>query len=386
MKKIKFYLKRINEIAYEIEIGQNLFKCLISDIKNKLVPNVSNYAIITDSNVRKLYGNSLYEKMKESGIPVEIFDFPAGENNKTRETKSNLEDQLLKSCFGRDSCIIALGGGAVTDLAGFLAGTFGRGVPYINYATTLLAATDASVGGKTAVNTPVGTNLIGIFHQPVKVYIDVSMWSTLPKREIKSGLAETIIHACLADYDFFVYLENNIDKLIYNNELILTPEVCEFISWKNCDIKLKIVMKDERESNYRQVLNLGHTGGRAIEALSEYKLLHGEAISIGMMIQVILALKLNMLTLEDAKRIVKLFNKAGLPTSIPIELKNEDLIERMFMDKKRRNGQICFVLQEGIGKIKQHQDDSYSLPINEELILEVLNEIHAGKVLMLQDN
>ena len=214
MGKFHVELKKVVDDSYDIEIGYNLFDSLINDLKDGMVKGVYKYAIITDSTVEKLYGQKLYELMKDNGFNVDLFVFPAGEKSKTRKTKEFIEDEMLKKEFRRDSCIIALGGGVVTDLSGFIAGTFGRGIPFINYATTILAAADASVGGKTAVDTELATNLIGIINQPVKVYIDVDTWKTLPERQIANGLSETIKHACLADKGFFEYLEENIEKIV----------------------------------------------------------------------------------------------------------------------------------------------------------------------------
>lgn len=325
MTQLHIPIKKVVDQSYNIEIGFHLFDALINDLKSDLVTGVNKYAIITDSKVKDIYGDQLLEKMKQQGFDVELFSFPSGETSKTRQTKASIEDQMLEKSFGRDSCIIAIGGGAVTDLAGFVAGTFSRGIPCINYATTLLAAADASVGGKTAVNTPVATNLIGVFHQPEKVYIDLATWSTLPVRELRSGLAETIKHACLADEDFFVYLEENIEKIVSTDGgLLLNQAVCEHIAFKNCEIKYSVVEKDEMETNLRQILNLGHTAGRALEALSGYQLFHGEAVAIGLVIQAKLGQRLNFLLEEDVNRIIFLLKRSGLPTQMPSNISHED--------------------------------------------------------------
>ena len=188
---MKFYcsLKKVVDDSYDIEIGHGLEKTLIDDLGNGLVGNVRKFAVITDSTVYELYGENFIQMLKGAGYKAELFVFPAGEKSKTRETKAFVEDSMLAKGFRRDCCVIALGGGVVTDLSGFLAGTFGRGVPFINFATTLLSAADASVGGKTAVDTPLATNLIGMFNQPKKVYIDIEKWKTLPERQLSSGLS-----------------------------------------------------------------------------------------------------------------------------------------------------------------------------------------------------
>lgn len=375
-RNFRVALQKVVDTSYDIEIGESLFESLVDDLKRGIVQNVSKYAIITDSKVEPLYGQPLLELLLRNGFQVELFSFPAGEKSKTRETKAKLEDEMLSRSYGRDSCIIAVGGGAVTDLAGFLAGTFGRGIPSLNYATTLLAAADASIGGKTGVNTPVATNLIGVFHQPKKVYIDLAAWRTLPVREFRSGLAETIKHACIADADFFEFLEQHIERVVSRDgELLLDKNICEEIALHNCEIKYGVVEKDELESNLRQILNLGHTAGRALEALSGYELLHGEAIAIGLTIQVQLAEKLGYVTPDQTERVIALLRKAGLPTEIPASVTNRMLIDKMYTDKKVRKGMIRFVFQEGIGAMKRFEDGSYSTSIEERVISELLEQI-----------
>lgn len=369
-------LKRVVDNSYDIEIGWSLFPKLISDLKQGLVRGTNRIAIITDSNVRSLYGERLLTELKKNEFNADLFVFPAGESSKTRETKAFLEDRLIENAYGRDSCIIALGGGAVTDMAGFVAGTFGRGVPFINYATTVLAAADASVGGKTAVDTPAATNLIGVFHQPMKVYIDLSAWKTLSIREIRDGLAETLKHACIADLEFFEYLEGHISQIISaSGEVILDQDVCEHIARKNCEIKYRVVQEDERESNLRQILNLGHTAGRAAETLSGYRLSHGEAVAIGLVIQAKIGRKLGFISERDLSRVVGICRSAGLPTKIPEYLTTSALVAKMYTDKKVWNSKIRFVFQDGIGKAKRFEEGSYSLPLEENFILETLEEI-----------
>ena len=206
-------LKKVVDDTYDIEIGYNLADSLISDLENSLVGKIKKFSVITDTNVRDPYALPICEKIKQAGYSVDLFVFPAGEKSKSRETKAKIEDAMLAKGYRRDCCIIAVGGGVVTDLSGFIAGTYGRGVPFINYATTLLAAADASVGGKTAIDTPLATNTIGLFNQPKKVYIDIAAWKTLPQRQMASGMAETIKHACLGSEDMFEFIEENLDDI-----------------------------------------------------------------------------------------------------------------------------------------------------------------------------
>ena len=363
-------LKKVVDDSYDIEIGYELMNQLVEDIDTGLVGKMKKFAVITDTNVLDLYARPLSEKLAHAGYSVEIFVFEAGEKSKTRETKARIEDAMLAKGFRRDCCIIAVGGGVVTDLAGFIAGTFARGVPFINYATTLLAAADASVGGKTAVDTPLATNLIGLFNQPQKVYIDIATWKTLPKRELASGMAETIKHACLANFEMFEFLEENMEDILSCQKF-----ACEYIAENNCRVKYQVVMKDERESGLREILNLGHTVGRAVETVSDYRLLHGEAVSIGMAAQVMLSARLGYMSEEQAERVIALYQKAGLPTAIPGYIDREALVRKLYTDKKVRDGKLRFVIQKGIGDVVEFATGVYAKPIEEELAREIIMEL-----------
>lgn len=360
-------LKKVVDDSYEIEVGRTLARKLAEDLQNGLMGSVRRFALITDSNVEKLYARKIFRLLTDTGFSGEIFSFPAGEKSKTREMKAALEDRMLQAGFRRDCFVLAVGGGVVSDLAGFLAGTYGRGVPFINYATSLLAAADASVGGKTAVDTPLATNLIGLFYQPKKVYIDIDCWNTLPEREVSSGLAETVKHACLADADFFAYLEQHMDGIRAGS-----PEACEYIARRNCEIKYRVVMKDERESGLREVLNLGHTVGRAIETLSGYRLLHGEAVSIGLAAECALAVRLGLMTAEEESRVKALLSRAGLPVHIPDDTDREALVRKLYTDKKVRNGCLRFVVQKGIGQIAEFRPGVFATEVSEDTARELL--------------
>ena len=370
MNNFRVELKKVVDDSYDIEVGYNLAEDLIKDLKNGLVGKLHKFAVITDSIVKDLYAEGICDLLRQENYQVDLFVFPEGEKSKTREVKAELEDRMLEKGYRRDCCIIAVGGGVVTDLAGFLAGTYGRGVPFINYATTLLAAADASVGGKTAVDTPLATNLIGLFNQPKKVYIDIAAWKTLPERQIISGLAETIKHACMADRAFFDYLDTHMEDI-----LKLDREACEHISSENCRIKYEVVMKDERESGLREILNLGHTVGRAIETVSDYKLLHGEAVSIGMAAEVMLAEKMGLLTAEDRDKVIRLLDKAGLPTRIPDYIDREVLVKKLYTDKKVRDGKLRFVLQDGIGSVREFEPGVFAKPLEEDFVRGVIQEL-----------
>lgn len=360
-------LKKVVDDSYDIEIGFGLEEKLVRDVRNGLLGKRKKLAVITDSNVKDLYAEKLQAMLREAGYSAELFVFEAGEKQKTRKTKEELEDAMLARGYGRDCAVIAVGGGVVTDLAGFLAGTFARGVPFLNYATTLLAAADASVGGKTAVDTPLATNLIGLFNQPEKAYLDIGTWKTLPPRQISSGLAETIKHACIAHKGYFEYLEEHMPRI-----LACDPAACAHIAEENCKIKYEVVVKDERESGLREILNLGHTVGRAIETVSGYRLLHGEAVSIGLVAECHLARRLGYMTGDEVDRVAALLQRAKLPTAIPMYIDREALVKKLYTDKKVRDGKLRFVLQKGIGSVVEFEPGVFSTPIAEETAREII--------------
>lgn len=370
MSSFRVELKKVVDDSYDVQIGQNLVSTLINDIKNGLAQGRRKFAVITDSTVEPLYGKPIADALKEVGFACDLFVFPAGEKSKVRATKEMLEDAMLAKGYRRDCCVIAVGGGVVSDLAGFLAGTFGRGVPFINYATTLLAAADASIGGKTAVDTDLATNLIGLINQPLKVYVDIDTWKTLPKEHLINGMAETIKHACLADRELFGYIEEHMEEI-----LNCDAAACTYISEHNCAVKYEVVMKDEKEKNLREILNLGHTVGRAIETVSDYRLLHGEAVAIGMVAQINLGCQCGYVTEEERDRVIALQKKVGLPVAIPEYIDKEALVKKMYTDKKVRDGKLRFVFQKGIGDVMTFGEEIYARPVSEEEIRAILMEM-----------
>lgn len=363
-------LRRVVDDSYPIRIGARLEDALLADLQNGLLGGVKRLAVLTDDTVAPLYGEALTEKLAAAGYDAHLFAFPAGELSKTREKKAELEDRLLAAGYRRDCAIVNVGGGVVSDLGGFLAGTFARGVPFVNYATTLLAAADASVGGKTAVDTPLATNLIGLFNQPKAVYIDTACWATLPRRQIASGLAETIKHACLGHPGFFAWLEDHLEDI-----LALEPEACRHMAQENCSIKYEVVMQDEREAGLREILNLGHTVGRALETVSGYELLHGEAVAIGLVAETRLAVRLGTLTEGDAARVKDLLARAGLPTALPPGTDREALVQKLYTDKKVRNGKLRFVVQQGLGAMREFSPGVWSTTVDEETAREIIGEL-----------
>jgi 3-dehydroquinate synthase len=289
---------------------------------------------------------------------------PAGETAKSLSTVQACYDKLAKHRLERKSFVIALGGGVVGDLAGFVAATYLRGIPFVQVPTTLLAQVDSSVGGKVGVNLPAGKNLVGAFYQPRLVLCDLKTLSTLPPRELRAGLAEVIKYGIIYDRDLFARLERDLNKL-----LKLNPKALSEIIARCCEIKAEVVSQDETESGLRAILNFGHTIGHGLEAISQYgKYLHGEAISIGQVAAAELSAALSGLPQLDVERISDLFRRSNLPTSVELNQREmKQLFAAMRLDKKVSDGEIKFVLAKRIGEVVCGQK------VPEELIRFTLN-------------
>jgi len=322
---------KLNEI--EIENG---FLSNQEKLFNAISPFGNRFAIITHENIAELYGNQLQQTLNAAGLNTALFTFPAGEKNKSRESKAAIEDQLLSHSFGRDSCIIALGGGIVTDFAGFVAATFARGIPYVSIPTSLLAMVDASVGGKTGVNTPFGKNLIGAIHQPKKVIIDPDTLKTLPLKNLAEGFVEMIKHGLVADAAYFSFLETHSKELLSLDFNLLNKAIFE-----SCKIKKAIVEEDEREGGKRRLLNYGHTVGHALEKLTDYTLSHGEAVALGLLVE-------GQFSTIDIDRIRNILTLYGLPLQMP-HISLDQLLNAMVLDKKSLKGKPRFVILQEIG-------------------------------------
>ncbi len=300
----------------------------------------SRYIIITDDNVFQLY---IKKATKTFSKKPTIIAINPGEKSKSRKTKISIEDTLLEVGVNRDCCIIALGGGVVGDLAGFVASTLFRGVNYVQVPTTLLSMVDSSIGGKVAINHSKGKNLIGAFHHPKLVFSDVTTLKTLSNDEILNGLAEMIKHGLILDKEYFKYLEENYQSII-NLEEKTTIEAIK----KSCEIKSKIVNEDEKEKGKRALLNYGHTFGHAIEKISNNKIHHGKAVALGMYIAAIIANKTGTLNAKDAERQNSLLKNIGYITDLKLDIMK--MIEIMHLDKKVKSNEIEYVLLKNIGK------------------------------------
>ena len=292
---------------------------------------------------------SVYRLLREGRLPDARWEgtaltFPEGEGSKTRETWSRLTDELLRLGFGRDSALVALGGGVAGDLAGFVAATYMRGIPFIQVPTTLLAMLDASVGGKTGVDTPQGKNLIGAFHPPVAVVADPLVLATLPDREYRAGLAEAVKHGLIADREYFGWIETSADALVRRD-----PATLEHLVRRSVEIKADVVGEDEREAGRRAILNAGHTVAHALEQATEFRLPHGEAVGLGLVAEAALATGLGLATPEAGARLAALLEQLGLPTRVREPVGEERIMAAMASDKKNRAGGIRFALPRGLG-------------------------------------
>lgn len=345
MKKEKIVISlKQEQIKYEIIIGQNLLSNFFNYLKS--FKNISQYVIITDNNVKNLYGMQLLKHLKNKGFKTDLLSVASGEQSKSQNIKAKLDHQMLAKTYGRDTLIIALGGGVVGDLAGFVAATYMRGIPFIQVPTTMLAMSDSSVGGKVGINTPYGKNLIGAFKQPKKVIADINCIKTLPQSEFINGLIEAIKMFLTNDKTMVEFCVKNIDKILKKDATILQKIITSAVK-----IKADIVTKDEWEDNDRMILNFGHTIGHAIETLSNYKIMHGYAVALGILVETKISENLKILTSDNYKLIQSMIIRLGINKNDIQKYKAEDIIKLIKLDKKARNKKAQFILLSKIGKV-----------------------------------
>jgi len=325
------------------------------------------YALITDSNLHPLYADRVTDQFDSDTI--DVLTIPAGEASKTREMWATLTDRMLTIGHGRDSAIIALGGGVVGDLAGFVAATFMRGIPVVQVPTTLLAMIDASIGGKTAIDTPAGKNMVGAFHPPAGVLIDPQVLATLPLRELRAGLAEAVKHGVIADEAYFDEVSDGLPELL-SSEGSSSDRMRSLIV-RSVEIKTDVVSRDEREEGLRKTLNFGHTIGHAVELVSGYSLLHGEAVAIGMALEGALAERIGLAQAGTAARITRSLQLAGLPTTLPPGCDTRALLEAMRSDKKGRTGKMMFSFPLRIGAMAG-AETGWTVSVSDDQLREVL--------------
>jgi 3-dehydroquinate synthase len=338
----------LGQRSYNIFVGEGILSEAGDLLKGAGIKG--KVAVVTNPTVAQLYLDSVHDALQGSGFDVMPVLIPDGEEYKTLSTLSTIFDRFISEKFERQSCVVALGGGVVGDIAGFAAAIYLRGTPFVQIPTTLLAQVDSSVGGKTGVNHPRGKNLIGAFYQPRAVIADVALLSSLPRRELLAGLAEVIKYGIIEDPLLFGRLEEKLDRVLALDCRLLTEVIAT-----SCAIKARVIEKDEREDDHRAVLNFGHTVGHALEAATHYqKFLHGEAVAIGMAKAAAIAYQQGFCDTTILGRIIKLIKSAGLPTEIPDEVSTQSLVEAMGLDKKSAQGRVKFVMCTGIGKTCFH--------------------------------
>ncbi|MGV2103297.1 3-dehydroquinate synthase [Rhizobium sp. 21-4511-3d] len=339
----------LGERAYDILIGPGLIARAGAEIASRLKGRKA--AVITDANVAPIYLDALVASLEAAGITASSLVLPAGEKTKSFEHLMTVCDKVLEARVERNDYVVALGGGVIGDLAGFAAGIVRRGVRLVQVPTSLLSQVDSSVGGKTGINSRHGKNLIGVFHQPDLVLADTDVLNTLTEREFRAGYAEVAKYGLIDKPDFFSWLEENWQAVFAGGDARI-----EAIA-TSCQAKSDVVVADERENGPRALLNLGHTFGHALEAVTAYdsaRLVHGEGVSIGMVLAHEFSARMNLASPDDGKRVEKHLKEVGLPTrmsDIPGELPPaERLMEAMAQDKKVKNGKFTFILTRGIGQ------------------------------------
>ena len=349
-----------DEGGYDVLVGRGLLADLPTLVSRHAPAH--RYVVISDDQVERTYG-----RRAASDLSAPLLAFPAGEGRKTRDTWANLTDRLLAHHVGRDGVIVAVGGGVVGDVAGFVAATYLRGIPVVQVPTTMLAMIDSSIGGKTGVNTPAGKNLVGAFHQPRLVLADLATLDTLPAPQLAAGLSEAVKHGVIADADYFAFLEREQSAVTAKQDAALERVVA-----RSVEIKAGIVSADEREAGIRAALNFGHTVGHAVESASGYSLLHGEAVAIGMAYEARLAERMGMAESGIAARITDLLSAYRLPVVRAAANSVDQLVSKMRNDKKARAGDLRFALPRTIGAMNGGVATGWTIPAPEALVREVL--------------
>jgi 3-dehydroquinate synthase len=351
--------------GYKIEIGTDFLERVWAKVEEKF----GGYGkfVVTDANVEKAgHSNKL---LSGRDIPVYVIK-PAGETAKNMQTLGEILEAMEKAYLGRDTVVLALGGGVVGDIAGFAAGIFKRGVAVVQIPTTTLAQGDSAIGGKTGVDSTLSKNAYGVFWHPAAVYIDVSTLKTLDDRQYRAGLVESVKHSLIADEKYFEFLEENLGAILKRQN-----EVMEKVAYYNCRIKAQVVEKDPTEKNQRRMLNYGHTIGHAIESASGFELLHGEAIAIGIMAAGMIEIETGIGEEGRLERVKKILKGLEMPVSIPAKISVETLVEAIRRDKKAIKKWPRFVLIDKIGSV-QHKEGQWAIEVKQDVIEKVLEKLY----------
>ncbi|WP_420128296.1 3-dehydroquinate synthase [Longimicrobium sp.] len=363
--RVKVSLPEGNSRSYEVLVGLGLFSNIAS-ILSRFCP-AHRYAVVTDDHVAELYAVRLSRMLHGAGYRTDVFAFTSGEEQKNRETWALVSDAMLEAGCGRDTALVAFGGGVPGDLGGFVAATYMRGLPFVQVPTSLLAMIDASVGGKTGVDTPAGKNLVGAFHQPHCVVIDPELLQTLPEAHLRAGLAEAVKHGAIADAEYLQWIEQNAESLLAGD-----PQALARLIVRSVEIKAEIVARDEKESGPRKLLNFGHTIAHAVEAVSGYAMLHGEAVAVGMVEEARIGEKSGVTVTGTAARLRKLLTRLGLPTSLPLGYAADEVVGWTRTDKKARNGRVEYALIQDIGTPLMGKEGRWGHAVADETVVEVL--------------
>jgi len=350
--------------GYPIRIGTEILGSLWSQIRADFSKH--NKFVVTDENV---VAAGLLQKLTGGReVPAFIIS-PAGETSKNIQTVVSIIETMEKACLGRDTLVVALGGGTVGDIAGFAAAIFKRGVPVVHIPTTTVAQADSSVGGKTGVDSSISKNAFGAFWHPAAVYIDVATVGTLDERQFRAGLVESVKHAIIADREYFDYLERNLDAVLERR-----PDVLEQVAHWNCKIKGSVVEADPDERNQRRILNYGHTIGHAVEAASGFELLHGEAVAIGIIAAGLIETEMGLSEPGRLDRIRRILEKLRVPVKLPRNIAEKELIDLIRRDKKAVNKWPRFVLIAKIGEV-YCQDGQYAVEVAPEVVERMLKKL-----------
>jgi 3-dehydroquinate synthase len=350
---------------YRVLVGRGLLGEL-APLLEEYAP-AHRYALVSDSNVAALYGKSTLLHLRDAGLSAELFTFEAGERNKNRATWSELTDGLLRAGFGRDSCLIAMGGGVTGDLGGFVAATYMRGIPVVQVPTSLVAMIDASIGGKTGVDVEAGKNLVGAFHPPNLVVADPDVVSTLPRAERAQGMIEAVKHGAIMDDVYFGELDREMPVIIDGEAAALERTVA-----RSVELKSAVVSEDEREAGRREILNFGHTLGHAIEVACSFRVPHGTAVASGMILEARLGVSLGVTGPDVVQRLEQAVDRVGLPSSIPDSAAPDDIMTYLASDKKVRHGRTRFVFLSEIGAVHP-ADGSWSHPVDDQIVSDLVN-------------
>ena len=359
----KGVVRTIDAGSYAVRIAPGLRDDFAAEIV--AVAPAHRFAVVTDAHVGPHYADALLAALSAHGR-VSLHVIQAGEAHKTRETWAVVTDELLAAGCGRDTTLVALGGGVVGDLAGFVAATFMRGIPVVQCPTSLLAMIDASVGGKTGVDTPAGKNLVGAFHPPAAVLIDVAVVGTLPVAHRRAGLAEAFKHGVIADASYLASLDLQAETIISGNAAATLDAVA-----RSVEIKAEVVLSDAHEHGRRKILNFGHTIGHAIEQASGYELLHGECVAIGMVLEARLAERIGVAATGTAAEIERILQRAALPVGLPQYLHPDVVLAATRRDKKARAGRVEYALPSRLGSMADN-GMTWAIPVDDADVRSVL--------------